>query len=150
MASDINPDVFDEVSTGRYKVVDKNHEKFFQEAYGDKLGRFVKKCGKEFVVRKPIRNMVDFLPFNLKTDLLDNPNPESEVFLRAPYNAIVCRHTLVYLQRRLASEVLRKFYGLMKDSGMLCVGAADNLEPEFVARQGLFKQLCAYLFTKAA
>jgi chemotaxis protein methyltransferase CheR len=81
------------------------------------LARCFNRRGHVWVVRDPVRRLVEFRRLNLTAPLTDLPT----------FDAIFCRNLLIYFDLDTRQRVCRGLHGLMNDGGWLVLGAAENL-----------------------
>ncbi len=81
------------------------------------LARCCERRGHAWVVREPVRRLVEFRRLNLTGPLTD----------LAPFDAVFCRNLLIYFDLDTRRRVCRGLHDLLTDGGWLILGAAENL-----------------------
>ncbi len=81
------------------------------------LARHFERRGGAWVVREPIRRLVEFRRLNLTA-------PPADL---TPFDAIFCRNLLIYFDLDTRQRVCRQLHALLRDGGWLVLGAAENL-----------------------
>jgi len=84
-------------------------KKYFQKGFG--------KWDGSIRVKEEVRRMVTFRRFNLVTD-----PPPSPLF-----DVILCRNVMIYFDRVIKSEVVKKLYKALKDNGYFIIGGSESL-----------------------
>lgn len=82
-----------------------------------RLARHFERRGGAWVVREPVRRLVEFRRLNLTA-------PPADL---APFDAIFCRNLLIYFDLDTRQRVCRQLHALLLDGGWLVLGAAENL-----------------------
>lgn len=80
---------------------------------------FTKK-GTKYVIREPIKSMVEFRRHNLVTE----PSPPRG---EAPFDVIACRNVLIYFDNDTVQRVIASLEAALRPGGELILGAADRL-----------------------
>lgn len=110
-ATDISSRVLAQAMAGEYTDLE------IRRGLNDELreAHFTKEGGK-WVVREPIRNLVEFRKVNLM-----------EPFLHlGGYDVIFCRNVLIYFDEAAKRRILDQFHSMLADGGFLVLGATEN------------------------
>ena len=73
--------------------------------------------GDVWVVREPVRRLVEFRRVNLVRPLTG----------LGPFDAVFCRNVLIYFDEATRRRVVGQFHALLADGGWLVLGSAENL-----------------------
>jgi chemotaxis protein methyltransferase CheR len=84
-------------------------KKYFQVGQGNWRGHYR--------VKKEIYEIIDFVRFNLMDALVYND----------PFDVIFCRNVMIYFDKPTQGNMVRKFYGYLKEGGYLFVGRSESL-----------------------
>lgn len=80
--------------------------------------RYFKKAGSEYVLSDEIKREVILMQLNLMEDF----------HFQKPFDLIFCRNVMIYFQQAAKSELLQKFYRLLKVGGYLFVGHSETIQ----------------------
>ncbi|MGE5220904.1 MAG: CheR family methyltransferase [Omnitrophica WOR_2 bacterium] len=80
---------------------------------------FLPENGKQYRLVEGIRSKVKFVYMNLVEDFPDYPQLECDL--------IFCRNVFIYFSQEARQKTLHLFYHCLRDSGYLCVAAAESL-----------------------
>lgn len=84
-------------------------KKYFQMGFGT--------CDGQFLIKKNIRNMVEFSRFNL----MDTPPPNYR------FDIIFCRNVMIYFDKPTQEALVSRFYQCLNRGGLLFVGHSESL-----------------------
>ncbi len=87
----------------------KNVPDYFKQKYFEKVGN-------GFMVKKEIKNLINFDYHNLKHD-----------FNHKNFDIIFCRNVIIYFDQKAQLEVINKFYNKLKPYGYLFLGHSESL-----------------------
>ena len=79
--------------------------------------RYFEQRGDAWVVREPVRRLVEFRRVNLVQPLAG----------LGPFDAVFCRNVLIYFDEAARRRVVEQFHALLADGGWLVLGSAENL-----------------------
>ena len=83
--------------------------------------KYFEKKGTHFQVKAEIRDMVQYLHFNLA-------NPRYDLLAQGrTFDVIFCRNVLIYFDRRAFYEILDHFYRILENYGYLFLGYSESL-----------------------
>lgn len=115
LATDIDTDVMKKAVRGVYAAEEIQHvPEIFKQQY---LERGKGQSAELFRVRKQIRELVTFAPFNLVTPAYTFQNKFDFVF---------CRNVMIYFDRNEIPKVIRKLEACLKSGGLLFVGHSES------------------------
>ena len=123
MATDISDAVIEQAVRGRYSA----HE-IQRGMTDDRLHRYFRRDGSDWVVNDRIRSMVSFMKLNLI-----EPFPRAE-----QWDVIFCRNVAIYFQEEVQSSLFNRLADCLLPHGYLFVGASESLNrfgPRFQAQQ---------------
>jgi len=115
LATDIDTKVLDTAKKGIYRMdqVDKIPKellkKYFLKGNGESEGLIR--------VRPELQNLITFRPLNLLAP---------EWSLRPGFDAIFCRNVMIYFEKDVQFEILKRFAPLMNRDGLLFAGHSEN------------------------
>jgi len=115
IATDISTRVLKIAAKGIYGKERMNNvppamlKKYFQIGFGT--------CDGQFLVKKGIRDMVEFSRFNL----MDTPPPHHR------FDVIFCRNVMIYFDKPTQEGLVRRFYQCLNRGGHLFVGHSESL-----------------------
>jgi chemotaxis protein methyltransferase CheR len=81
------------------------------------VGRYFERHGEAWVVREPIRRLVEFRRFNLL----------QSASALGSFDAIFCRNVLIYFDDATRRQLCEQFHARLLEGGWLVLGAAENL-----------------------
>lgn len=79
---------------------------------------YFKKAGNEYVLSNEIKREVILMQLNLMENF----------HFQKPFDLIFCRNVMIYFQQAAKSELIRKFYRLLKPGGYLFVGHSETIQ----------------------
>lgn len=115
VATDIDTEALAKARAGIYpleqvhKLDEARIKRFFQRGTGGQAGLAR--------VRPEIRAMVEFQQMNLMA-------PQWPV--KGPFDAIFCRNTMIYFDKKTQAQILGRFAPLLKPDGLLFAGHSEN------------------------
>lgn len=115
LATDIDTKVLAQAQRGIYlpdqldKVPSECLRKYFIKVPGSETG--------EFAVRPEIKALVSFRQLNLVSPQWD---------IRQGFDAIFCRNVMIYFEKDLQLQILKRFAPLMNPGGLLYAGHSEN------------------------
>jgi len=115
MATDISTMVLRTAAVGIYsvdrvkKIPQPLLRKYFQIGQGKWQGNYR--------VKKDLRNMVEFMRFNL----MEKPS------FAEPFDVIFCRNVMIYFDKETQNGLVDRFYNGLKEGGYLFVGHSESL-----------------------
>ncbi len=114
LATDVNIKALQKARTGIYSnwSFRKIPKKFLSRYFSPIDNR-------HFKLNDKIKQMVDFVPHNLKT----GPFPVNNSYSK--FDLILCRNVLIYFDLQSKVEVLNHFYDLLEERGYLITGPAE-------------------------
>jgi len=110
LASDINYTVLRTAQEGSY-----NEAQMAPVDYACRL-RYFDKVGERYAVRTPVKDLVHFDFFNLKTEFVPQRN-----------DFIFCRNVMMYFDQAEQKRLVEKFYNCINPGGHVFVGHAESL-----------------------
>jgi chemotaxis protein methyltransferase CheR len=81
------------------------------------IDRYFEKRGDIYVVRAPVRRLVEFRRVNLMQPFIS----------LGAFDAIFCRNVLIYFDDDARRRICDQFYAMLSDGGWLVLGTAENL-----------------------
>jgi chemotaxis protein methyltransferase CheR len=84
-------------------------KKYFQMGFGT--------CDGQFLIKKNIRDMIDFARFNL----MDTPPPNYR------FDIIFCRNVMIYFDKPTQEALVSRFYQCLNRGGHLFIGHSESL-----------------------
>jgi two-component system CheB/CheR fusion protein len=109
-ATDLDRDAIDRARTGFYP------ESIATDVSEERLDRFFIKEGKDYRVRKEIREMVVFAPQNV---IMDPPFTRLDI--------LSCRNLLIYLEPEIQRKLIPLFHYALNPGGVLVLGTAESI-----------------------
>lgn len=110
-ASDVDDEAIAQARVGVYS------ESIVDEVSAQRLRRFFLKEGKNYRIKKELREMILFAPHNILRD-----PPFSKLDL------ITCRNVMIYLNRETQERLIHFFHFALRPNGILFVGASESAE----------------------
>ncbi len=128
LGTDIDEDALGDARQALYSIGDLEHlPPEWRSRY------FTRKQGPTatlWQVKPALREITSFLNFDLtSTDVLTPPS-----LIYAEYDLILCRNILIYCQRDLKDQILRRLYSSLTPNGYLVLGSSENLPPDITCR----------------
>jgi len=115
VACDVNHAFLEEARSGLYPAKDlKNLEEHFKF-------RYFEEKGKHFQLKKSVRELVQFVHFNLARDDFNL------LAIGGHFDAIFCRNVLIYFDREVLEKIVKQFYEILEDHGCLFLGYSESL-----------------------
>lgn len=112
LATDISPQALSKAISGEYSELemargldDKRRKKYFE------------KKGSMWGVHDWIQTMVEFRMINLTTPFT----------MLGGFDVIFCRNVLIYFDNETKERILKQFYTMLADDGLLFLGSTENL-----------------------
>jgi chemotaxis protein methyltransferase CheR len=112
LATDVSAKVLATAAAGVYSERD-----LARGLTASQISRYFERRGAEWIIREPIRRLVEFRRFNLL---------QSAAAL-GPFDAIFCRNVLIYFDDATRRRLCAQFHARLLDGGWLVLGAAENL-----------------------
>ncbi|GHC33038.1 chemotaxis protein methyltransferase CheR [Aidingimonas halophila] len=115
VGTDIDTEALERARAGIYpmeqvrKLEESRVKRFFLKGSGERLGLAR--------VRPEVSEMVEFGTLNLLA-------PEWSV--KGPFDAIFCRNTMIYFDKKTQARILERFAPLLKPDGLLFAGHSEN------------------------
>ncbi|MBL8795786.1 MAG: protein-glutamate O-methyltransferase CheR [Planctomycetia bacterium] len=81
------------------------------------VARYLQRSGDHWLVREPVRRLVDFA----RANLIEPP------FGLGPFDVIFCRNVLIYFDESTRQRICLRLHELLKAGGWLVLGAAESL-----------------------
>lgn len=114
LATDIDTNMLDRGSAGRYRIQDFNSIPQPYRKYCEQM----KRAGEEGIIMKPaIRKLVHFRRLNL---LEKWP-------VKGPFDIIFCRNVVIYFDKKTQTELFARYRRVIRDDGYLYIGHSENL-----------------------
>ncbi|MBN1412951.1 MAG: protein-glutamate O-methyltransferase CheR [Spirochaetales bacterium] len=113
LASDISKGVLEKAREGVYDAATVPPP--VMENYGK---RYLLQTGKSVKVNEPVKKLVSFEELNLSSDFSDR---------FAYFDIIFCRNVIIYFSIESKKQILSRFHKLLSPSGILILGASENL-----------------------
>lgn len=116
VASDIDTHVLDQARSGVYRTID--HIDRIPEEIRRKYFTATNQGGEEVLcVRPEVQALVSFRPLNLMSPTWA---------IRQGFDAIFCRNVMIYFEKDVQLQILKRFAPLMNEGGLLYVGHSEN------------------------
>lgn len=120
LASDINTEVLKKANKGIYKKEEVSGvpypllKKYFLLGKGKNEGLLK--------VKDEVKKIITFRRMNLA---MDEPFP-----IKEPLNVIFCRNVFIYFKRDTQEKIIRRFYDLLQDDGLLILGHSESISQQ--------------------
>lgn len=120
LASDINTETLKKASIGIYKkqeIVDIPYPlltKYFKLGQGKNEGLFK--------VKDNLKELITFKRINLAMEM---PYP-----IHQPLHIIFCRNVFIYFNKETQENIIRRFYNLLENEGLLILGHSESISRE--------------------
>lgn len=128
LATDVSSKVILDAQSGIYP---QDIEKDIKPEY---LHQYFKKSGNEYKIIPEIKKLITFRTFNLM-----NYFP-----FRHNFDIIFCRNVMIYFDFITQEQLIKKFYNVLNDGGLLFIGHSENL----TKKQGKFKYVRPAVYLK--
>lgn len=116
MATDINPKFLEKAKKGEYTEWSfRGIGDSFKRIYFDRYGK------EKYIIKKEIREMVDFSFLNLID--CDFCSQENNINM---FDIILCRNVMIYFSKEGIRKVTSKFYDSLKKGGVLILSAVES------------------------
>lgn len=112
IASDISSETLKRAKLGEYSEMEV--QRGLSE---ERIATFFKKDGMRWILRRSIRDSVQFRQLNL-----DKP-----FTMLGEFDLILCRNVLIYFDINKIVRVLEQFHEILADNGFLVLGVSENL-----------------------
>jgi len=121
LGTDIDKDALQDARLGIYSGKELEHVPYgWRSRYFSRLGKGAESL---WQVRSDLRETIYFLYFDLtSTDVLAPPN-----LVYAEYDLILCRNVLIYYQRDLKQQILRRLISCLTPNGYLVLGGSEDV-----------------------
>lgn len=118
LASDIDPEVLQAASEGRYAAEAASH---LPPWVGESMAR---RTPEALQIAPPVRRLVDFRPLNLI-----RPFP-----MKGPFDVIFCRNVAIYFDAATQATVWNSFIGVLRLGSQLYIGHSERPPQALAAR----------------
>ncbi len=113
LASDISAEALDVARAGRYSKSEVG-----RGLSEEQLHRYFYHRGDTWIVKEPVRRLVQFRQFNLLHSPAD----------LGAFDIIFCRNVLIYFDEATRKRICRALCGILQEGGWLVLGAAESLQ----------------------
>ena len=112
LATDISSEALSKAMVGRYTKIEMN-----RGLSTDRVEKYFAEEGNHWVIKSPMRNMVDFRQVNLI-------KPFATL---GAFDVILCRNVLIYFDISVKNRIIHQFYEMLSEDGFLFLGVTENL-----------------------
>jgi len=112
LATDISSEALSKAVVGEYTRMEIE-----RGLSADRVEKYFTKEGTRWVIKGPMRNMVDFRQVNLIKSFT----------MLGGFDVILCRNVLIYFDSATKARMIQQFYDMLSSGGFLFLGVTESL-----------------------